>query len=426
MSILSILDELAADNSRLAKEAILKREKNNTLLRDVFKAAYDPYINYWQIKIPPYQFGPECNRIELDIALVGLQQLTDRTYTGNAGKDYLADILRNLSKNDAEVIERIISRDLRVGCSDSTANKVWPGLIPTFDVMLAYKDCSGIKFPCIGQVKMDGMRVHMVLSGSHAELFTRTGKSVTTHGVFDYALSQMLQPGDVIDGELLCMDNNGQIMDRKTGNGICNKGVKGTISPSEASSMRFVAWDMVDFSGTIPYIDRLNNLAVRIKFYHRSQKNPMILQCPTRDIHSNEEAQDFFKECRDNGEEGCILKNTNAVWQPKRTKDLGKMKDVLDCSLRITEWLEGTGKYKGLLGALTGESEDGKIKVNVGSGFSDKERQMTAKDVVGKIMDIQYNARIQDKKSTTESLFLPRFIEIRTDKTVADKSGAIL
>ena len=73
------------------------------------------------------------------------------------------------------------------------------------------------------------------------------------------------------------------------------------------------------------------------------------------------------------------------------------------------------------------ESADGMVKVNVGSGFNDEDRNsIKAADVVGKIVAIKYNARITNKSSsTTASLFLPIFLEIREDKTQADPSGSI-
>ena len=86
------------------------------------------------------------------------------------------------------------------------------------------------------------------------------------------------------------------------------------------------------------------------------------------------------------------------------------------------DWEEGTGKNKGRLGALVCESSDGKIRVNVGSGYSDEQREAYGKQVVGKIATVKYNARIQDKGNNIESLFLPVFIELREDKDTADES----
>ena len=91
----------------------------------------------------------------------------------------------------------------------------------------------------------------------------------------------------------------------------------------------------------------------------------------------------------------------------------------------IAEWEEGTGKNKGRLGALVCESSDSIIRVNVGSGYSDEQRdEYTHSKVMGKIVTVKYNARIKDK-SGVESLFLPVFIELREDKDAADSSDKV-
>jgi hypothetical protein len=90
------------------------------------------------------------------------------------------------------------------------------------------------------------------------------------------------------------------------------------------------------------------------------------------------------------------------------------------------DWEEGTGKNKGRLGALVCESSDGVIRVNVGSGYSDEQRgEYTFSKVVGKVATVRYNARIKERSGETESLFLPRFIELREDKDIAESSKSI-
>jgi len=140
MSILNIINELAADNSRLAKEAILKREKNNQELINVLKVAYDPMISFFITKIPEYTHN--AHKISLTEAVDELQYLANRTYTGHAGVAHLASTLSDCHPDDAEVVKRIIGRDLKCGLNESTINKIWPGLVATFDVMLAHKDTS--------------------------------------------------------------------------------------------------------------------------------------------------------------------------------------------------------------------------------------------------------------------------------------------
>jgi ATP-dependent DNA ligase len=144
-------------------------------------------------------------------------------------------------------------------------------------------------------------------------------------------------------------------------------------------------------------------------------------------VNDLDEARAKFTEYFNNGYEGIILKDTTASWENKRSKSLIKFKGELECDLKVIGWEEGTGKNVGKLGALVCESADGVIKVNVGSGFNDEDRNsIKATNVIGKIVAVKYNARIKNKsEGATESLFLPIFLEIREDKTQADSTGSI-
>ena len=127
MKIYNIIKQLREDNSRLGKIDILEKNINNDLLRDVFQATYNPYIQYYIRKIPEYKAQGGSS---LDIALKNLNVLSERKKTGNAGIAHLKSMLESLSKGDAEILECIIQRDLKCGVTTKTINKVWDGLVP--------------------------------------------------------------------------------------------------------------------------------------------------------------------------------------------------------------------------------------------------------------------------------------------------------
>jgi ATP-dependent DNA ligase len=96
------------------------------------------------------------------------------------------------------------------------------------------------------------------------------------------------------------------------------------------------------------------------------------------------------------------------------------MKAELEADLRVTGFLAGSGKYAGKIGSLLVESADGKVKSAVGTGLDDEERSYDPSVFIGQIVAVKYNAMIEDKKTGAKSLFLPVFVEVRDDKTVAD------
>lgn len=93
----------------------------------------------------------------------------------------------------------------------------------------------------------------------------------------------------------------------------------------------------------------------------------------------------------------------------------------------VLDWIEGTNRFEGMLGAIVCQSSDGKVVTKVGTGFTEHQRAtIKREDIVGKIVTVMYNTRIKDKnRPDVDSLFLPRFIEIREDKDQADCSENI-
>jgi ATP-dependent DNA ligase len=279
-------------------------------------------------------------------------------------------------------------------------------------------------WPAYVQLKLDGMRFNAIVRDNKCEFRSRNGKEIHLLGNLEQEFINYANGMDcVFDGELLVVDND-KILNRQTGNGILNKAVKGTISEAEAAMVRAQIWDFIpyiyftDGYDPTPYNDRYQRLA-------NMKLSGKVSLVPTYVASDIDVARERFEHFFSQGEEGTILKDLNAPWEDKRSKHQIKFKGELECDLKVVGVEEGTGKYVGKLGALICESEDGIIKVNVGSGFNDEDREkIKEQDVIGKVVAIKYNARIRSK-SEDESLFLPIFLEIREDKDKADSSGSI-
>lgn len=419
--IIDILNEIAATSSRNEKESILCREQNNDLLKQVFFLAYDPFTQFYQRKIPKYL--PNDNKIgdNLDWGMDQLvSMLASRKVTGNDAIEHLQYILENVSRDNALVIERIIAKDLKCGASDSTANKVWPKLVHEFPCMLCTpfdeKIAAKFKFPALAQLKMDGMRFNAIVKDGKCEFRSRNGKEINLLGNLEQEFITLADNEDIVfDGELLVVIE-GNIQDRQTGNGILNKAVKNTITPGEAQGVHATVWDCIPYDefiqgkGSVQYAARFAMLQSATLPYKISLVESNV-------VSSLDEAQKIFEGYLAQGQEGIILKDMSGKWEDKRVKTQVKFKAELDCDLRIKAIQLGTGKYEGMVGAYICESEDGIIEVDVGSGLSDEDRKNF--DVIGKILAIVYNARIKNKQGK-ESLFLPRAVEIRQDKIIAD------
>jgi ATP-dependent DNA ligase len=420
---LQILKRLEATTSRLEKEAILGEHADDPVLKEAFRLALDPLVNFYIKKVPEPGPTPNEQPWGLTEAFDSLKKLfATREVRGAAATTALARLLAVLSTDDQEVLRRVIGRNLKCGVSESTVEKIWPDLKLSYPCMLVspMNEKTKIKFPCIAQTKMDGMRFNAIVENGTVQYRSRAGKELDLFGVLDSdIMSLAAEQSYVLDGELLMVGSDGRPMDRKTGNGLLTKFQKGTGTAALAQQVRAVVWDIIPLfcfrkgscSG-VGYRDRLNMLT--------TEKLTRASIVTTHVVKSMEEAQALYQQKLLEGEEGLVLKDPAGPWENKRAKHQVKMKAELEADLYCAGVTAGTGKYQGKIGSLECHSNGGTVVVNVGTGLNDEERSWDPKEFVGKIVSVKYNALITDKKTGQKSLFLPVFVEIRDDKTQPD------
>jgi DNA ligase-1 len=111
------------------------------------------------------------------------------------------------------------------------------------------------------------------------------------------------------------------------------------------------------------------------------------------------------------GYEGIMIKDPEAGYECKRSVAWLKLKPFIEVSLTVVATEEGTGKNVGKMGALVceGVDDDKDIRVNVGSGFTDEQRDdFWNCRVDGQIVEVRADAVTQNQDGTY-SLRFPRF-----------------
>lgn len=217
--ILEILNQIAATTSITDKREILNRNRDNMLLREIFRITYTKQIMFHIKKLPePKDLHRSIADKDLEWAINELmEKLSTRALTGHAARDHLVLVMSSVQPNDREVVRRIIGRDLECGAGTSLSNKTWPKLIPEQPQCLAtafsLKALARIRYPAISQLKADGARCMTDLrQGFEPRKVTRAGNEYT--GLIDLddslrKLTLILGNDYVLDGELVYRPKGG-------------------------------------------------------------------------------------------------------------------------------------------------------------------------------------------------------------------------
>ncbi len=411
---------LKSSASRLQKEKILTENSDDEIFRKIFQLTYNPYINFYIKKIPEH--FTHAAALTLNETLPMLDKLIDRTFTGNHGIKYLKNILELSSSDDGKIIELIIKKDLDCGVSVATINKIWPKLIPEFKIMKCHDSIEHIKFPAIAQPKIDSSRcVIECLNADTGDFiaYSSSGREIDIGDKFKSSVQLLMRTGEKFDGELICYENSSltaKPLDRKTSNGIISKAIKRTIADYEQDILRFIVWDIVDETSSIPYLQRLGSLAGR--FFAEGVPHKISL-INYKTVDTIDDAYQYFDEIVQQGGEGIIVKNYDNLWEGKRVKSQGKLKEEYECELRIIELVDHKKKV-GQIGAFVCQTECGKGTFQVGSGLTDEIRSMLPSQLIDKIITVRFNQLIHNKSDESTNLYLPRFVEFRHDKLEAD------
>lgn len=426
----NIIESLEADNSRLAKEAILKAEAdcaNNIFFQGV-RLALDPLITFG-IKKVAEQKGPGGPGLDWTIFSEALEGFRTREVTGNAAQEVLQALMGTATAEQWNLwYRRILIKDLRCGVSEKTVNNVvqkdYPSyVIPVFTCQLAH-DSKNNEHRLTGkrqiEVKLDGVRVlTMLYKDKRPEMFSRNGKQFhnfehiidqLAHVVKTYGIAQDM----VLDGEVMSSSFQDLMkqVHRKT-----------NVQSNDAILNLFDMMTMEEFQSggsDVPQYVRSVNLDHWVERHAPELPHVATLAWEDVDLDTPEgekRFRDINKQAIDGGYEGIMIKDPKAGYECKRSHNWLKLKPFIEVTLEVKEVEEGTGRNEGRLGAFVCEGEDDgrSIRVNVGSGFSDSDRDSywdQRGKVIGRMVEVRADA-ITRNQDGSYSLRFPRYLRFR-------------
>lgn len=427
-NVIDILESLESDGSRNAKGEVMEANRDNTLLHRFFSLAFDPWKNWGVAKYDrPEVSGSRGHSDELVAEFLDLLvRLDNRELKGNAAKAAVSAHIQSGDELAQKWLERILWRNLRCGVSVSTVNKQWPGTVVPFAVALAgtlpttgvngkFIFSEPVSYPVRVEAKLDGLRCIAVKHNGEVTIYTRNGTVLETLPRIKAAIEAL--PGDdfVLDGEAMGEDWNESA-----------SVVMSAKSKKDDSTMRYHVFDWVPLadwqaqSTKLTYHERLQSLIATIG------AEPVVSQSPFRYVkstiaHHEIDLREFYTSCLDEGYEGVMLKDMQAVYKWKRSSAILKLKPVATEEGVVVGWYNAgeATKRAGQFGGFRVLTPNG-VVTRVGGGYTDRlksEINENPDSYIGRIVECEH----QPPFTTDGKLRFPVFCRFRDASDVDPK-----
>ena len=398
------LDEMNDSSSGNHKIATIKKYADNSIetddrifLQKIFYYTYNPYFKYnvtpKNCKKNPDLLGHPNTYGNIFYLL---DDLRNRVCTGHAA---IANVNRFIleNKNREDIIYSILNRDLNMGASTSSIEKVIPGLIPTFKVALANPyNVERVNFKSgdwYGSRKLDGVRCICRKEMNSVTFFSRSGKEFLTLANLENEILKI--PGDfILDGEICMFDKDGN----EDFQGIMKQIRK---KDHQIKNPKFFVFDyltLYEFDEKEGYEKLTDRLDSAHNTFPTTINSDRVSILPQIKLTTEEQFTEMVKEAEDAGFEGIMVRK-NTGYEGKRSNNLLKVKKfhdaeytVLETTSGIIRWTEdGKQVERECLSNITIEHKG--CRVNVGSGFSKEQREMYHANpelIIGKTVTIQF------------------------------------
>jgi DNA ligase-1 len=370
-----MVDLLNSTNSKNEKMSILA---NHPDMQNILLYTYDPYRMFGVTSKSLKKHEHSINFFAENLFDI-LDLLANRELTGY---DAIAAINWYIEANSdyKNLIYNIIDKNLKTRTDVKLINKVYPGLIPTFDVALAhkYEDHSHkINWDLedwYWSRKLDGVRVIARKENGNVTFYSRKGKEFSTLGLLKSELEHIPEDNFILDGEMCVIDDNG------------NEDYKSIVSQIKRKNytidnLEYVVFDCLTLeefdtrSSDETLMNRLNNIEDMF------DQLPSIYMVSMSLIEDESQVYKLLDEATAQGWEGIMMRK-DCAYEGKRTRNLLKVKKMMDAEYKVIGIETGPfriiNKHTGLedtIETLTNVLIEHKGNVvSVGSGFTLAER----------------------------------------------------
>ena len=412
--ITNFFNTLQSTRGTNAKMDFVRQKLSDKTIAKLLEMTFNPYVSFNVVKVPKTKKTELLNPQDAWNNFIRIAMIcAKREKTGNAAIELMQSAFSRATKDQERWMRKILKKNLAIGISVKSLNKIQPGFIPTFEVSLAQKfDMKRVKGDEVYvEPKLDGIRCLAIVENGEAKLFTRAGKLISN---FDETVGKELKLMDdgCYDGEIMSNDFTDLMRQvyRKD-----NKNI---------TDVYLALFDYIPLNewrtgkSQTSCRKRYEILEDQVSRGYRSARRYSALFDYIRTVDRYTLPSDYEKikakhdEFVTNGYEGAMVKNIDAPYSFGRDWSVMKFKSFFDVDVEIKGMLEGTGKHEGKLGSFVIDYK-GK-EVRVGSGLNDETREklwVNPNSHIGRIIEVRYQEETPDG-----SLRFPTFVCFRNDK----------
>ena len=332
-----------------------------------------------------------------------LDDLSSRKYTGNEAIYKCIAFMNMHEEQYKDLILDVIDKDLKIGVSETTINKIKPNLIKVYNVALANKydskkhkldDCWVIERKC------DGCRCNVIKKDGIVKCYSRQGKEFTTLNNLINELKDKMPDNTVFDGEICIVDKNGNESFQDIMKLIKRKDY--TIeNPMLLCFDMLTLEEFEDGKGATKYTDRVTKL----KDWYKQYKVLKTMSILNYERFNQEVLKNWEDKVREYNWEGLMFRK-DIGYENGRTNNLLKYKKFQDAEYIvkgvekgvIQEIVNGVATKIEAVGSLIIEHKGN--QVNVGTGLSLEQRKRWfehPEEIIGKQITVKFFEEMQDQ-----------------------------
>lgn len=406
---------------------VLKQYKKNEYVLKLLEYTYSPYKKY---HVTPATILKNPELVNDQTTCTDLFELLDnldsRELSGHCAIKEINGFIHHFPDFE-KILFLVLDRNLKIRVSSKLINKVFPNLIPTFDVSLAHRfNESKLEFSSSNWFvsrKLDGVRcICIIEKDKPVRMFSRTGKEFHTLSNIIEEIKQYFKcdspSGMVLDGEICNIDSS----QKDNFQGLMKEIRKKNHTVSE--KCKYYVFDCMSLTD---FVNRKSDTVFNQRLKHldtfRNKNYKHVRFVKQHEVRSLEEIFDFFRTSKENGWEGLILRR-NTCYEGKRTWNMLKLKSFTDDEYDVQNI--NCGKFRYVHEGKEYEEDmvtsieiihKGQL-VKVGSGFTIQQRKQFYKQpekLLSSKVTVQYFEETFDKNGNVSSLRFPTIKHIYLD-----------